>query len=176
MIIKQIRYYDEGYENDSNKISKKELNYPSDITAQKLISGEYFDEVRCREIQIRASSGTKLIINGRIVQIGDVEVYNILYDEDVLIGSLRVDADSIEYIKNDPKAYLVITFILEDTQSNDDDDDENGNNTSSENNDENNPIDGSETNQDDSGDVSPSHSVNIRIGRDNHDNTKQSEE
>ena len=45
MIIKQIRYYDEGYEGDLSSKSKKELNQPSDITAEKLISGDYFKEI-----------------------------------------------------------------------------------------------------------------------------------
>lgn len=177
MIIKQIRYYDEGYEDDSNKISKKELNYPSDITAQKLVSGEYFDEVKCKEIQIRASSGTKLVINGRTVQIGDVEIYNILYNENVVITSLMVDADSIEHIKNDPREYLVITFVL-------DDDDETSNNSNNQNNNQNNNNDNENNNDSQNGnsnenidnDHSSSYYINIQIGRDNHDNSKQPEE
>ena len=111
MIIKQIRYYDEGYEGDLNKKSKKELNQPLDITAEKLVSGEYFKEIKCGEIQIKTYPGTKLTINGESIYIGETGIYNILYRENTIISSIQVDADSIEYIKNDPREYFVITFI-----------------------------------------------------------------
>lgn len=105
MIIKQIRYYDEG----DNKL----LNQPSDITAEKLVSGDYFAGIDCQEIQIKTYPGTKLTINGESVYIGETGVYNILYREKTTVSSLKIDADSIEFIKNNPKEFFVITFILD---------------------------------------------------------------
>lgn len=131
MIIKQIRYYDEGYEGDLNKKSKKELNQPSDITAEKLVSGEYFKEIKCNEIQIKTYPGTKLEINNESIYIGETGVYNILYRENFHVYSFKIDANSIEYIKNNPKEYFIITFIqtpeksLDEETSSDIDDGEN---------------------------------------------------
>ena len=110
MIVKQIKYYDEG--------EKQFLNNPVDITAEKLVSGDYFNAVTCDEIQIKAYPGTMLKINGEEIVIGQVGVYNILLAENTEITSLMVDKESIDFIKNTPLAYLIITFIQSDGASN----------------------------------------------------------
>lgn len=106
MIVKQIKYYDEG--------EKQFLNNPIGITAEKLVSGEYFNTIICNEIQIKTYPGTVLKINGEDIIIGEVGVYNILFRENMEITSLTVDKESIDFIKNTPLAYLVITFIQDD--------------------------------------------------------------
>ena len=111
MIVKQIKYYDEG--------EKQFLNNPVDITAEKLASGDYFNAVTCDEIQIKAYPGTILKINGEEIVIGQVGVYNILLAENTEITSLMVDKESIDFIKNTPLAYLIITFIQNDGSAND---------------------------------------------------------
>lgn len=155
MVIKQIRYYDEGYENG---VSRKQLNQPSDISAEKLISGEYFEPIRCKEIQIRTYPGTKLTINTQSVYIGETGVYNILYRENTLITTLQVDADSIEYIKNNPKEYFIVTFILDETYSS--------------GKSENSDLDPDSSDQEESGENEGSSSsdyIRRMIERDNHD-------
>ena len=109
MIVKQVKYYDEG--------EKQFLNNPIGITAEKLVSGEYFNTITCNEIQIKTYPGTVLRINGEDVVIGEIGVYNILYRENMEITSLTVDKESIDFIKNTPLAYLVITFIQDDETS-----------------------------------------------------------
>lgn len=111
MIVKQIKYYDED--------NKQFLNNPADITAAKLISGEYFSTITCNEIKIKAYPGTLLTINGEDVVIGEVGVYDILYRENVEIVSLKVNEESMEFIKNTPLAYLIITFIQDDASASD---------------------------------------------------------
>lgn len=106
MIVKQIKYYDED--------NKQFLNNPADITAEKLVSGEHFSTITCNEIKIKAYPGTLLTINGEDVIIGEVGVYDILYRENVEIISLKVNEESMEFIKNTPLAYLIITFIQDD--------------------------------------------------------------
>lgn len=109
MIVKQIKYYDED--------NKQFLNNPADITAAKLVNGEYFNTIICNEIKIKAYPGTLLVINGEEVIIGEVGVYDILYRENVEITSLTVNKESMEFIKNTPLAYLIITFIQNDTET-----------------------------------------------------------
>ena len=111
MIVKQIKYYDED--------NKQFLNNPADITAAKLISGEYFSTITCNEIKIKTYPGTLLTINGEDVIIGGVGVYDILYRENVEIVSLKVNKESMEFIKNTPLAYLIITFIQDDASVSD---------------------------------------------------------
>ena len=164
MIIKQIRYYDEGYEGNLSSKSKKELNQPSDITAEKLISGDYFKEIKCKEIQIKTYPGTRLTINNESIYIGEVGVYNILYRENMIINSLTVDRDSIEYIKNDPREYFVITFIL--------DEEEEAENENTDSNDETIiPDEGSEINPDD--DIPSGDSEDKKEVKNNHDKPRR---
>ena len=111
MIVKQIKYYDED--------NKQFLNNPADITAEKLVSGEYFSTITCNEIKIKAYPGTLLTINGEDVIIGEVGVYDILYRENVEIISLKVNEESMEFIKNTPLTYLIITFIQDDASASD---------------------------------------------------------
>jgi len=108
MIVKQIKYYDED--------NKQFLNNPADITADKLVNGEYFNTIVCNEIKIKAYPGTLLVINGEEVIVGEVGVYDILYRENVEITSLTVNKESMEFIKNTPLAYLIITFIQDDAE------------------------------------------------------------
>ena len=131
MIVKQIKYYDED--------NKQFLNNPADITAAKLINGEYFSTITCNEIKIKAYPGTLLTINGEDVIIGEVGVYDILYRENVEINSLKVNKESVQFIKDTPLAYLIITFIQDDASVSDSSGNTNGDSSS-----ENNPKDGDE--------------------------------
>ena len=131
MIVKQIKYYDED--------NKQFLNNPADITAAKLISGEYFSTITCNEIKIKTYPGTLLTINGEDVIIGEVGVYDILYRENVEINSLKVNEESMKFIKNAPLAYLIITFIQDDASVSD-----SSGNTDRGSSSGNNPEDGNE--------------------------------
>ena len=103
MIVKQVKYY--------NEEEQKFLNNPPDITAEELINGYYFSNVICDEISIYAYPGTILYLNEEKVMIGDAGIYNILLREHVQIISLRVEASSLNFIKEHSYASLIITFI-----------------------------------------------------------------
>lgn len=105
MIIKQVRYYNED--------QKKELNSPEGLTAEQLISGEYFEPIICSEIRIQCAPGVIVYLNDEEVHIGELGYYQILKEENVSIATLKVKEESIERIKNDTKGYFIVTFILQ---------------------------------------------------------------
>lgn len=107
MIVGQVRYY-----NDSDKAL---LNQPLGVTTQQLIDGIVFDAVY-NEIRVQTYPGTILTLNGEEVHIGEIGIYNILYPENVSIVSIQVNRQSIEFIRDNKDAYLIITFMTsEDT-------------------------------------------------------------
>lgn len=149
MIVKQIRYYNED--------DKQFLNSP-DISAEKLVRGDCFENIYCDEIQIKTYPGTILEINGEEVHIGETGVYNILYREGVSIHSLKLNEASIEFIR-DTDNYFIITFILhEDNNSF-----ENNSSSSADGSSENPTDEGSSESETDSSTISSKL-------KDNHDN------
>ena len=103
MIVKQICYYNES--------DKKYLNNPLDLTAENLINGYEFRDLICNEIKIKTSPDIILHINGEEVHIGEIGVYEIPIREDVEVISLKVEAKSMQYIKEHDFSFLIITFI-----------------------------------------------------------------
>lgn len=107
MIVGQIRYYNES--------DKALLNQPLGLTAEQLINGTAFDAIY-NEIRVQTYPGTILTLNGEEVHIGEIGIYNILYPENVSIISIQVNRQSIEFIRDNKDAYLIITFMTsEDT-------------------------------------------------------------
>lgn len=104
MIVGQIRYYDEG--------DKDLLNQPLGLKAEDLINGKTFDAIY-NEIRIQTYPGTILTLNGEEVHIGEIGIYNILYPENVSISSIQVNRQSIEFIRDNKDAYLIITFMID---------------------------------------------------------------
>jgi hypothetical protein len=107
MIVGQVRYYNES--------DKALLNQPLGVTADQLANGTTFDTVY-NEIRVQTYPGTILTLNGEEVHIGEIGIYNILYPENVSIVSIQVNRQSIEFIRDNKDAYLIITFMTsEDT-------------------------------------------------------------
>ena len=104
MIVRQICYY-----NESN--IHQFLNNPIYLKASDLTNGYTLTDATYNEIQIKTFPGTKLEINGQKIVIGDVGVYNILYEENVDILSIKVENESIERIQQVDDAFLVITAM-----------------------------------------------------------------
>lgn len=121
MIIKQIRYYGEG----------SELNTDNELIANTNILTE---NIICDEIRIMAYPGTQMIINNADVNIGINGRYEILYKEKCKIYSIEIKENSLNFIKTNPDAFLIITFIKNyatDNNLNSTEDNTNQNDTSS---------------------------------------------
>jgi len=104
MVVKQICYYNES---DIKQI----LNHPQNVTGEDLINGFILTDAIYNEIQIKAFPGTMLEINGQEVVIGNVGVYNILYEENMEILTIKVSSDSIKNIKQFDDAFIIITAM-----------------------------------------------------------------
>lgn len=104
MFVAQICYYNESDVHQA-------LNNPIGLKANDLINGYILTDATYDEIQVKAFPGTKLEINGQKVVIGDIGIYNILYEEQVDILSVKVDPESIKIIQRFDDAFLVITAM-----------------------------------------------------------------
>jgi len=104
MIVRQICYY-----NESDVYQA--LNNPIGLKANDLINGYILTDATYNEIQVKAFPGTKLEINGQKIVIGDIGIYNILYEEQVDILSIKVDLESIKRIQQFEDAFLIITAM-----------------------------------------------------------------
>ena len=141
MIVGQVRYY-----NDSDKAL---LNQPLGVTTQQLIDGIVFDAVY-NEIRVQTYPGTILTLNGEEVHIGEIGIYNILYPENVSIVSIQVNKQSIEFIRDNKDAYLIITFMADEntiTSDSSSNTSGNGNNSGDGNGDGNTPSDDESSNK-----------------------------
>ena len=107
MVVKQICYYNESD-------IYQELNYPKGLKASALINGLIFTDAIYDEIQIRAFPGTLLEVNGQSIVIGEIGVYNILYEENMKILTVRVESSSIKTIQQVEDAFIVITVLRDD--------------------------------------------------------------
>lgn len=97
MIVKQLEYYvPETNKDFLNNISQEELTRGLEL------------KLAYNEIRINAYPGTMFYINGETVMIGENRIYNILYQENMEITSVKVSKDSFESLD-----FLVITFMRE---------------------------------------------------------------
>ena len=101
MIIDQVIYYQDDYE----------LNNPFGLTKDMLVSGILFNDIICDEIQIKTSPNVILYINNKEILIGDIGIYNIMLKENMKIFTLKVKAESLDYINEHKDSNLIITFI-----------------------------------------------------------------
>lgn len=108
--IKQFRYY--GEQTNNAPIN----NFPSNITPRNLISGSIFaDNTPIIQLGIQALPGTKFFLNGNVypVIIGNTGIYELDLKGQGEITALSFDAKSINIIKNNPNAYLIVDIIYE---------------------------------------------------------------
>ena len=104
MIVRQICYY-----NESDVYQA--LNNPIGLKANDLINGYILTDATYNEIQVKAFPGTKLEINGQKIVIGDIGIYNILYEEQVDVLSVKIDPESVKRIQQFEDAFLIITAM-----------------------------------------------------------------
>ena len=102
--IKQFRYYAES----------AAQNFPSTLTAEQLVSGSCFNSyLPAVEIGVAALPGTKFYINGldNPIIVNFSGLFNLRFKEVGLVDSISFDPNTIEYIKTNDSAYLIVDLI-----------------------------------------------------------------
>lgn len=95
-------------------------NFPQNLTAQDLISGEIFKSyMPITQLGVRALPGTKFYINGysRPVIIGSTGLFDIDLSAGGFIQSLAFDPKSLDLIGSNDTGYLVIDIAYLGTDS-----------------------------------------------------------
>lgn len=103
--ITQFRYYNNG----------NSKNNPSDLTADDLVNGKIFQNFSPKfQIGIQTLPGTMFYLSqGQPdpIIVGKTGIFEIDLDGDVDVTYLHFDARSINLIKNNPSAYLIIDVL-----------------------------------------------------------------
>ena len=105
--IEQARYY--GY-NDT------ERNQPKNVTMMDFVSGAVFkNKYPIVQLGIQTMSGVKFYINNSIepIIVGSSGVYDIELDGIAEINQLSFDAESMNRIRSESGAYLIVDYIYE---------------------------------------------------------------
>lgn len=108
-VVKQFRYYNET----------SALNQPSNATLKGFTSGSVFDDAGCfpiLQLGIQTLPGTKFYLNDALdpILIGSTGIYEL--DLDGLAEILRISfaSDSMETIKTNDTAHLIVDIIWDD--------------------------------------------------------------
>lgn len=105
--IQQFRYY--GTEHNNNQ--------PSSISYQKLVSGSAFSSFTpITQLGIQGLPGMKFYLNNSHegIIIGNTGIYELDLQGQAEVSALSFDANSINFIRNNPNAYLIVDIIYED--------------------------------------------------------------
>lgn len=111
--IKQFRYY---AENDTNANPNYTRNFPATISARNLISGSIFaTSTPIVQLGIQALPGTRFFLNGNNnpIIIGNTGIYELDLQGQGEITALSFESSSINAIKENPNAYLIVDVIYE---------------------------------------------------------------
>ena len=104
--VSQLRYYGNGNNN----------NYPVNITAQDLVSGQAFTNFgSIYQIGIQTLPGTKFFLNGSAypIIIGITGIYELEVTNFSTIKQIQFDPTAISLIENNSSAYLIIDMLYE---------------------------------------------------------------
>ena len=111
--IKQFRYY---AENDTNTNPNYTRNYPETISARNLVSGSIFaTSTPIVQLGIQALPGTRFFLNGNKypIIIGNTGIYELDLQGQGEITALSFESRSINAIKENENAYLIVDIIYE---------------------------------------------------------------
>lgn len=111
--IKQFRYYAENQGNVNPNVAR---NFPSTISARNLISGSIFaTSTPIVQLGIQGLPGTRFFLNGNNnpIIIGNTGIYEIDLQGQGEITALSFEASSINQIRDNPNAYLIVDIIYE---------------------------------------------------------------
>ena len=104
--IMQFRYYTEGHEK----------NQPSTISEESVVKGSAFTSFTpFTQLGIQTWPGTHFYLNNAETPIivGQTGIYELELEGISEITKLTFDPDSIEKIKNNPNAYLIVDVICD---------------------------------------------------------------
>lgn len=116
-LVKQFRYYDDP-DNETDIVTK---NYPADATSNDYKSGDIFKPYfPILQLGIQALPGTMFYLNDAEdpVIIGRTGIYELDLEEETEISKLQFDSDSIEAIKGNFNAYLIVDIIYDNGEEN----------------------------------------------------------
>ena len=118
--VKQFRYY-----NDESSITG--LNQPSalqknsiSVTSDHYISGELFGTCYpVLQLGVQAMPGTKFYLNESIepIIIGSTGIYELELEKGVQITQMKIDKRSIEKIRDNANASLIIDILYDDGEA-----------------------------------------------------------
>ena len=104
----QYRYYNDNNEN----------NNPTGSKIKDFVSGDFLgNNIPILQMGIQTLPGTKFYIDDvnkeRDIIIGNTGIYEINLNNKTAIGKISFDLESMEIIKNNPGAYLIIDTVYE---------------------------------------------------------------
>ena len=111
--VKQFRYYSDGSENNQPKIMPNGEN----VTYANYVSGEVFGNYfPVTQLGVQALPGTKLYLNHALepILIGITGIYDLELNEQTQITKIQFNVDSMQMLKDNNNAYLIVDIIYDD--------------------------------------------------------------
>lgn len=121
--VKQFRYYNDK----SSEVSESKRNQPATldgtttlITSDHYVSGDVFGKYfPVTQLGIQALPGTKFYLNEAVdpVIIGATGIYELDLTNGIQISKITFDRKSMEIIKNNDNAFLIVDIIYDDGEA-----------------------------------------------------------
>ena len=121
--VKQFRYYNDK----SSEVSESKRNQPTTlngtttlITSQHYVNGDVFGKnFPVTQLGIQALPGTKFYLNEAVdpVIIGATGIYELDLTNGIQISKISFAHDSMENIKNNDNAFLIVDIIYDDGEA-----------------------------------------------------------
>ena len=121
--VKQFRYYNDK----SSEVTESKRNQPTTldgtttlITSEHYVNGDVFGKhFPVTQLGIQALPGTKFYLNEAVdpVIIGATGIYELDLTNGIQISKISFAHDSIENIKNNDNAFLIVDIIYDDGEA-----------------------------------------------------------
>ena len=121
--VKQFRYYNDK----SSEVSESKRNQPTTldgtttlITSEHYVNGDVFGKYfPVTQLGIQALPGTKFYLNEAVdpVIIGATGIYELDLTNGIQISKISFAFDSMEIIKNNDNAFLIVDIIYDDGEA-----------------------------------------------------------
>ena len=121
--VKQFRYYNDK----SSEVSESKRNQPATldgtttlITSEHYANGDVFGKYfPVTQLGIQALPGTKFYLNEAVdpVIIGATGIYELDLTNGIQISKITFDRKSMEIIKNNDNAFLIVDIIYDDGEA-----------------------------------------------------------
>ena len=121
--VKQFRYYNDN----SSEVTESKRNQPTTldgtttlITSEHYVNGDVFGKhFPVTQLGIQALPGTKFYLNEAVdpVIIGATGIYELDLTNGIQISKISFAHDSMENIKNNDNAFLIVDIIYDDGEA-----------------------------------------------------------